>query len=110
MAHQENSEIRLVKIELSQTNLESRLDKLEMRTAVIEGNHSEQVQIMARLNHTVENLVKSVTDLIQLTKALESGQLVFSTRFNIVIGILTIIGSATVAGVIKLLFFPGVAP
>jgi hypothetical protein len=106
----ESTEVRFVKLELAQEAHDERLGKLEHRALELEKNHNDQVGILAKLGQTVETLAETVSTLSDLTKELDKSQEVFKARFNIIIGILSTIGVAVVAGVVKLLFFTGGAP
>lgn len=106
----ESTEVRFVKLELAQEAHDERLVKLEHRALELEKNHNDQVGILAKLGQTVETLAETVSTLSELTKELDKSQEVFKARFNIIIGILSTIGVAVVAGVVKLLFFTGGAP
>ena len=103
----ENTEVRFVRIELAQDAHGLRLDKLESRALELEKNHNDQISLLAKLGQTVETLAETVSTLSELTKELDKSQEVFKARFNIIIGILSTIGIAVVAGVVKLLFFTG---
>lgn len=106
----ESTEVRFIKLELAQEAHVERLEKLEVRALELEKNHNDQVGILAKLGQTVETLAETVSTLSELTKELDKSQEVFKARFNIIIGILSTIGVAVVAGVVKLLFFTGGAP
>jgi hypothetical protein len=106
----ESTEVRFVKLVLAQEAHDERLGKLEHRALELEKNHNDQVGILAKLGQTVETLAETVSTLSDLTKELDKSQEVFKARFNIIIGILSTIGVAVVAGVVKLLFFTGGAP
>ncbi len=88
-------------------NLEFDLEEAKARISILEDNHSEQVNILAKLGQTVETLTSTVGTLNKLTSDLDKGQEVFKARFNIIIGILSVIGSAVIVGMVKLLFFTG---
>jgi iron-sulfur cluster repair protein YtfE (RIC family) len=103
----ESMEVRFIKIELAQETHQDRLNKLELRADALEKNHNDQVSILMKLGQTVETLAQTVSTLSELTKELDKSQEVFKARFNIIIGILSTIGIAVVAGVVKLLFFSG---
>lgn len=103
----ESTEVRFIKLELGQEAHAERLDKLEERSDVLEKNHNDQIGLLAKLGQTVETLAETVSTLSELTKELDKSQEVFKARFNIIIGILSTIGIAVVAGVVKLLFFTG---
>lgn len=103
----ESIEVRLVKLELGLEGNDGRLDQLEGKVHTLEKNHNDQVSILAKLGQTVETLAETVTTLSSLTKELDKSQEVFRARFNIIIGILSAIGIAVVAGVVKLLLFSG---
>jgi uncharacterized coiled-coil protein SlyX len=100
-------EVRFVKLELNVASNIEQLETFEERLKALELNHSEQVSILAKLGQTVETLASTVTTLSQLTRELDKGQEVFKARFNITIAILSTIGVAVIAGVVKILFFGG---
>lgn len=102
-------EVRLVKLELIQESQEEALDNVVERIKVLEEDKTEQIGILARLGQTVETLAGTVHTLSSLTKELDKRQEVFTAKFNIIIGILSTIGVALVAGVVKILFFTGPA-
>jgi hypothetical protein len=100
-------EVRFVKLEMTQLAHSERLSGLDAKLKSLESNHSEQVGILARLKQTVDTLADTVITLSELTKDLDKNQEVFTARFNLIVAILTTIGVAVVAGVVKLLFFTG---
>jgi hypothetical protein len=104
---EDSAEVRFVRLELGQEVQGEEISKLQDRVQVLERDHSEQVGILGKLGQTVETLADTVEALSKLTKELDKSQEVFKARFNLIVGILSTIGVAVIAGVVKLLFFSG---
>lgn len=104
----DSNEVRFTKVEMNLHAIGTNLDKLEDRVEFLEDDHTKQVNILMKLGQTVEILLDTVSALSDLTKELDKGQEVFKARFNIIIGILGIIGASVLTGVVKILFFSGV--
>jgi hypothetical protein len=104
---EDSTEVRFVRLELGQEVQGEEISKLQDRVQVLERDHSEQVGILGKLGQTVETLADTVEALSKLTKELDKSQEVFKARFNLIVGILSTIGVAVIAGVVKLLFFSG---
>ena len=102
----DSSEIRLIKLEINQDFEDIRALDLIGRVKILEEDKTEQIGILARLGQTVETLALTVATVSELTKQLDKRQEVFTAKFNIIIGILSTIGVALIAGMVKILFFP----
>lgn len=112
----DSTEVKVIKLETQSEIFLDRLFKLEDKVHVLEENHFKQVAILSKLAQSVDTLLITVsslqiivTDMKEVTAKIDKGLEVTKARFSIIIAILSAIGLATVTGLVKILFFLGVA-